>query len=294
MVGRLIDNLRYHDRIVGGINEWSTYKAKQLYTPILVGGRVIEMTATAAEVTKTAENTFRDLQIAAANQLALYCETMGVNFYDVKGGVDSLKGEGITRAMLNPGAGVGGHCLTKDAYHLERGVRMMGNVDFPDGVNSLYTTARDINDFMPTHMYNLMLDAMSKAEYDTSLPKIVILGKSFISDSGDIRDSPSDKFEKIVKETGFTYEIHDPYVDGIDGDFNDAIYDSDILVIFTGHTQYKKLLKNPYEIKKTMGCKNPIIVDGRNIIDADDYINHGFIYRGIGRGDKNNQPIDLL
>ena len=84
------------------------------------------MTATAAEVTKTAENTFRDLQIAAANELALYCEAMGVNFYDVRAGVDSLKGEGITRAMLWPGAGVGGHCLTKDTYHLERGVQQTG------------------------------------------------------------------------------------------------------------------------------------------------------------------------
>jgi UDP-N-acetyl-D-mannosaminuronic acid dehydrogenase len=62
------------------------------------------MTATAAEVTKTAENTFRDLQIAAVNQLALYCEAMGINVYDVL-------------------AGVGGHCLTKDIYHLERGCR---------------------------------------------------------------------------------------------------------------------------------------------------------------------------
>ena len=60
------------------------------------------MSATAAEVTKTAENTFRDLQIAAINELALYCEAMGINIYDVRAGIDSLKGEGITRAMLWP------------------------------------------------------------------------------------------------------------------------------------------------------------------------------------------------
>jgi UDP-N-acetyl-D-mannosaminuronic acid dehydrogenase len=70
---------------------------------------------------KTTENTFRDLQIAAVNQLALYCEAMGINVYDVRAGVDRLKGEGITRAVLWPGAGVGGHCLTRDTYHLERG-----------------------------------------------------------------------------------------------------------------------------------------------------------------------------
>jgi UDP-N-acetyl-D-mannosaminuronic acid dehydrogenase len=76
-------------------------------------------------LTKTAENTFRDLQIAAVNQLALYCEAMGINVYDVRAGVASLKGEGITRAILWPGAGVGGHCLTKDTYHLERGVQVL-------------------------------------------------------------------------------------------------------------------------------------------------------------------------
>ena len=102
------------------------------------------MTATAAEVTKTAENTFRDLQISAANQLALYCEAMGINFYDVRAGIDSLKGEGITRAILWPGAGVGGHCLTKDTYHLERGIKVAGiePLDYPEGKESLYVLAR--------------------------------------------------------------------------------------------------------------------------------------------------------
>ena len=84
MVGRLIQNIQEHDRIVGGIDEDSTRRAIELYQPVLTKGQIIPMTATAAEVTKTAENTFRDLQIAAANQLALYCEATGVNFYDVR------------------------------------------------------------------------------------------------------------------------------------------------------------------------------------------------------------------
>ena len=123
------------------------------------------MSATAAEVTKTAENTFRDLQIAAINELALYCEAMGINVYDVRTGIDSLKGEGITRAMLWPGAGVGGHCLTKDTYHLERGVQVLGKnrLDYPGNEPSLYVLARHINDFMPTHMFHLTLDALKRS-----------------------------------------------------------------------------------------------------------------------------------
>jgi len=84
MVGRLLRNLREHDRIVGGIDEASTLRATELYSPILTKGKVIPMSATAAEVTKTTENTFRDLQIAAMNELALYCEAMGINVYDVR------------------------------------------------------------------------------------------------------------------------------------------------------------------------------------------------------------------
>jgi len=102
MVGRLLKNIQEHDRIVGGIDDASTQRAVELYAPVLTKGKIIKMTATAAEVTKTAENTFRDLQIAAVNQLALYCEAMGVNVYDVRAGIDSLKGEGITRAILWP------------------------------------------------------------------------------------------------------------------------------------------------------------------------------------------------
>ena len=161
MVGRLLRNIREHDRCVGGIDDVSTKRATELYSPVLTLGKVIPMTATAAEVTKTAENTFRDLQIAAANELALYCEAMGINFYDVRTGIDSLKGEGITRAMLWPGAGVGGHCLTKDTYHLERGVQVLGKgtLDYPAKEPSLYVLARHINDFMPTHMFRLTMDA---------------------------------------------------------------------------------------------------------------------------------------
>ncbi len=83
MVGRLLRNIREHDRIVGGIDEASTKRATELYSRVLTLGKVIPMSATAAEVTKTAENTFRDLQIAAVNELALYCEAMGINVYDV-------------------------------------------------------------------------------------------------------------------------------------------------------------------------------------------------------------------
>lgn len=294
MVGRLIRNIQEHDRIVGGINEASTRRAIELYEPILTSGKIIPMDSTAAEATKTAENTFRDLQIAAINELALYCEAMRINVYNVRNGIDSLKGEGITRAVLYPGAGVGGHCLTKDTYHLERGARMAGTLDFPDNAESLYVVARKINDFMPQHMYNLTVEALSRVGKKIEDSKVAILGWAFINNSDDTRNTPSEPYYLKIIEQGAQVSIHDPYVNEssaikITQDIEEALRDAMAVVIFTGHKQYFSL--KPGKIRKLTGLPHPVIIDGRNVIDPDAFIKEGFIYKGIGRGDKNNHEI---
>jgi UDP-N-acetyl-D-mannosaminuronic acid dehydrogenase len=296
MVGRLLRNIREHDRCIGGIDVLSTKRAAELYTPVLTSGRVIPMTATAAEVTKTAENTFRDLQIAAINELALYCEAMGINVYDVRTGIDSLKGEGITRAMLWPGAGVGGHCLTKDTYHLERGVQVLGkgSLDYPPGEPSLYVLARRINDFMPSHMFRITMDGVNRTGVLMNGAKVAILGWAFLSNSDDTRNTPSEPYRDLLLKEGARVSVHDPYVAGypcvpIVPSLEEALEGADAIAIFTGHRQYRAL--DPKVLKQLSGKKHPVIIDGRNMIDPDAYIRHGFIYKGIGRGDKNGHTI---
>lgn len=295
MVGRLLRNIREHDRIVGGIDSVSTERAIELYSPVLTTGKIIPMTATAAEATKTAENTFRDLQIAAINQLALYCEAMGINVYDVRTGVDSLKGEGITRAVLYPGAGVGGHCLTKDTYHLERGVKISGGkLDYPDGMESLFVLARKVNDFMPMHMYNLTVEALSRLGQTPGDSKVAILGWAFIRNSDDARNPPSEPYRNLLVDSGCKVEVHDPYVVEYPGvyivhELPEVVGGADAVAIFTGHDEYFKL-KAPV-LKRLMNKEHPVIVDGRNVIEPDDFIAEGFVYKGIGRGDKNNHPV---
>lgn len=292
MVGRLLKNIREHDRIIGGIDETSTKRAVELYEPVLGQGKTIPMTSTAAEVTKTAENTFRDLQIAAVNQLALYCEAMGVNVYDVRRGIDSLKGDGITRAILWPGAGVGGHCLTKDTYHLERGVQVLDKdaLDYPAGRESLYVLARRINDFMPEHMLNLTKAALKRAGKGISGSKIALLGWAFISNSDDARNGPSEVFRDLCLKEGALVEVHDPWVMNypdvqISHNLKESLKNSDAVVIFTAHREYYAL--KPGFVKDICSVEMPVVVDGRNVIDPDLWINEGFIYRGIGRGDIN-------
>ena len=295
MVGRLLKNIREHDRIVGGINEASTRRAVELYSPVLTVGKVIPMSATAAEVTKTSENTFRDLQIAAINQLALYCEAMGINVYDVRTGVDSLKGEGITRAVLWPGAGVGGHCLTKDTYHLERGVKIgNGQLDYPEGADSIYVLARKVNDFMPVHMYNLTAAALKRIGKEMEGSKIAVLGWAFIRDSDDARNTPSESYRDLCLEADATVRVHDPYVAEYPGieisnDLEKVIRDADAVVVLTGHSAYLDLKAD--WLKEVTGKANPVIVDGRNVVEPEEFIGKGFIYKGIGRGDKNEHVI---
>jgi len=295
MVGRLLKNIREHDRIVGGINEASTGRAVELYSPVLTIGKVIPMSATAAEVTKTAENTFRDLQIAAINQLALYCEAMGINVYDVRTGVDSLKGEGITRAVLWPGAGVGGHCLTKDTYHLERGVKIgQGQLDYPEGADSIYVLARKVNDFMPLHMYNLTIAALDRVGKKMDGSKIAMLGWAFIKDSDDARNTPSEPYRDLCLKAGADVCVHDHYVVNYPGveisdDLEEVVKNADAVVILAGHSAYFDVKAD--WLKRLTGKSHTVIIDGRNVIEPDEFIGKGFVYKGIGRGDKNEHLI---
>ena len=295
MVGRLLRNIQEHDRIVGGIDEASTKRAVELYTPILTKGHLIPMTATAAEVTKTAENTFRDLQIAAANELALYCEAMGINFYSVRTGIDSLKGDGITRAILYPGAGVGGHCLTKDTYHLERGVKILnGKLDYPEGEKSIFVLARNVNDFMPRHMYNLTLNALARAGKSIKGANVAVLGWAFLGNSDDARNTPAEIYHDLLVKAGAIPTVHDQYVEKYPGvairhNLDAALLGADAVAVMTGHSMYRSL--DPARVKELSGLSHPAIIDGRNVIDPKPFIKAGFVYKGIGRGDVNAHPI---
>jgi UDP-N-acetyl-D-mannosaminuronic acid dehydrogenase len=272
MPGRLLKNLREHDRIIGGSTSRDIMMAVQLYHPILTTGRVITMSAIAAEVTKTAENAFRDLQIAAVNQLALYCEEFGVNVYDVRNGIDSLKGIGITRAILNPGAGVGGHCLPKDTYLLVNNIK--------GKIPSLFLLARSINDYMPAHMYEMLVSALEEA--GVRHPKIALLGWSFAPNTGDVRNAPSKVFMDLAMNAGMEVVVHDPYV-WEHKPLESVVAQADAVVIFTAHDEYYSL--NPQYLKPLM--RTPIVIDGRNIVDPEEFTDTGFIYKGIGRGDFN-------
>jgi UDP-N-acetyl-D-mannosaminuronic acid dehydrogenase len=198
--------------------------------------------------------------------------------------------------MLWPGAGVGGHCLTKDTYHLERGVQQLGKelLDYPAGERSLFVLARTINDFMPRHMVRLTLEGLARAGIPVKWAKIALLGWAFLANSDDTRNTPSEPYRDDLLAYGATVAVHDPFVAHAPGvaltpSLEDTIRGADAVIVFAGHHQYRSL--EALRVKALTGKKHPVIVDGRNIIDPDAWIGVGFIYKGIGRGDKNSHPV---
>ncbi len=157
-----------------------------------------------------------------------------------------------------PGPGVGGHCLTKDTYHLERGVQMLGKdiLDYPKGEPSLYVLARRINDFMPSHMFRLTTDALQRAGCLLKGSKVAILGWAFLANSDDTRNTPSEPYRDDLIRAGASVRVHDPYVLEYPGvpvfhDLDESIKGADAVVIFAGHHQYRNL--DPAHIRALSG-----------------------------------------
>jgi UDP-N-acetyl-D-mannosaminuronic acid dehydrogenase len=192
---------------------------------------------------------------------------------------------------------VGGHCLTKDTYHLERGVKILeGDLDYPNGKESLFVLARTINDFMPIQMYNLTQEGIKRTGKSLEGSKIALLGWAFLGNSDDARNTPSEKYRDLLIESGCKVEIHDPHVLEYPGitishDLPNVLENADAIAILTGHREYFDL--DAARVKELTGKELPVIVDGRNVIYPDTFIDEGFVYKGIGRGDKNLHPIEI-
>ena len=171
-------------------------------------------------------------------------------------------------------------------------------LDFPAGRESLYTLARGINDFMPEHMLHLTESALGEVGKTLAGSKVALLGWAFINDSDDARNTPAEPFRDAAIAAGAEVAVHDPWVDpatspdappGLSRDLAGVLSGADAVAVFAGHKEYRGLV--PARVKGLCGCQWPAIIDGRNIVDPGAFIAAGFIYKGIGRGDKNNHPI---
>ena len=257
MPGKLLHNLIKMSRVAGGGTRETAELMADLYS-IVVEADVDTADWITAEIVKTAENTYRDVQIAFANEVALICEALGADVWRVRKLVRKSPG----REMLLPGAGVGGHCIPKDPWLLASSVR---ESDVPV---RLIPAAREINSGMPDHVFNLLKNRME----DLNKKRILILGYAYLSDSDDARNSPSEELVKLIKNTGAIIVIHDPFIKKYSGDMIEKAENCDAVVLMTAHSEYESIdLK---QLKRVM--QTPFIIDGRNILDRKHVINAGF------------------
>jgi UDP-N-acetyl-D-mannosaminuronic acid dehydrogenase len=275
--GRLLENIQNYNRVLGGKNLKANQLAKKLYRYI-VKADIVETDPLTAEVVKAGENTYRDVQIAFANELALICEAMGADIWEVRRLINDckradreVKPEDRLQVYF-PGAGVGGHCLPKDPWLLIYGTK---DVFEP----KLIPLARNINDFMPRHTFNLLKVALEEAKKTIEKSKIVVLGYAYAGNSDDTRNTPSEiLIEKILK-TGAEVVVQDTFVKEYKTNLTKALKGAQAIIVMASHDQYKRLRLST--LKKLMRSK-PIIIDGRNVFDKAKAQESGFIYRGVG------------
>jgi UDP-N-acetyl-D-mannosaminuronic acid dehydrogenase len=268
--GKALKEFVESPRLVGGVGPKSTAIAAELFRAVCK--KVIETDAATAEVAKAAENTFRDVNIAFANQLALICEQHEVDITKV---IELAN----THPRVNihaPGPGVGGPCLTKDPYLLIS--------ETESKKQNVIKTARETNDYMPHHIVNLTLDALKCAGKNMKNSRIAILGTAYKADVDDPRFSPSKPVIQKLAGLGSEIVVYDPHCKATFGaktaeSLRESVRGANCLIIITDHTEFKNL--DLEEIKALMNEK-PAIVDGRRIINPDEAEDLGFIYYGVG------------
>jgi UDP-N-acetyl-D-glucosamine dehydrogenase len=195
-------------RLVGGSTPAATRRAAALLSQI--NDQVVEMSSPdAAEMAKLLENTFRNVNIAFANQLALLCERMGLDVWEV---IDAAATKPFGFMRFTPGPGVGGHCIPVDPYYLAWRAR---EFDFTDRFIEL---AGDINLAMPRHVVDLVAEALNDRGLSMKGSRVGVLGVAFKPDVQDARNSPAADVIAGIAERGSEVAFHDPLV----AEFTDA------------------------------------------------------------------------
>jgi UDP-N-acetyl-D-mannosaminuronic acid dehydrogenase len=266
MPGKLLANLRSCDRVIGGSTPEAAEVARELYRQFVLADLDLTDTLT-AELVKATENTYRDVQIAFANEIALLCENVGANVHQVR----ELVNKSPFRDMHVPGAGVGGHCIPKDPWLLLHGTQ--GQLPA-----RLIPTARSINDGMPLHVAELAREGLAAAGRELQGAKVTVLGYAYLENTSDARNSPTIPLVQSLRKSGAVVTIHDPHFAEYDLDLQKAISGSDCLILMVAHDEYRAL--DLADLRSWVST--PVLVDGRNVWDKSQARALGFVYAGVG------------
>lgn len=265
--GRIFEELVNNSRIVGGINEESAEKTADLYRTF-VKGEIIKTDATTAEMVKVIENTYRDVNIAFANELAKISEKIGVNVWEAI----QLANHHPRVNIHTPGPGVGGHCIAVDPWFL---------VELEPESSQIIRLARNTNDSMPEFTAKKTLNVLE--EHQISNPKVAVLGLSFKANVDDMRESPSLEVLHHLDTLGIEYSVFDPHIREVKVknqsiDFTEALTGVDLILVLTDHNEFKSLA--PEKVSDLVRSK--LIIDTKNCLDQNLWKEAGFDIRVLG------------
>lgn len=264
--GKTIYEIINNDRIIGGLNKKSAEVTKKLYSHV-VKGKITLTDLNTAEMVKIMENTARDVNIALANEFALICENIGVDFWKAK----EFANRHPRVNILNAGPGVGGHCVPVDPWF----------VNVPEA--NIMRTSREINDGMASHIMRFLKILLK----DVANPKITILGVAYKANVDDTREAPAKRIIAKIQKLNWDFSVYDPIVTKADfaktTDLGKAVNKSDCVLLVTDHEEFKEL-----DLKTlTKKMRNKILFDTRNCLDHNKWQNEGFSVNVLGDGSKN-------
>jgi len=242
-------------KVVGGVTPECTKVATALYEQVLEGKVFPVSSPRVAEMTKLLENIFRIVNISLMNELALLCEKMKIDIWEV---IEAAKTKPFGYMPFYPGPGLGGHCIPLDPFYLAWKAK---EYDFTTRFIEL---AGEINDGMPYHVVEQAMELLNTKGKSLNGSKVMLLGMAYKRDIDDLRESPALKVARLLAERGAELSYHDPYIPKIDVpglQFESIpltpanLATQDLVIITTGHTNvdYQQVVENA-----------PLIFDTRN------------------------------
>lgn len=265
--GKILIELVENNRIVGGINQKSSEVVRDLYRTF-VKGEIFLTDATTAEMCKLMENTFRDVNIALANELAKLCENMGINAWEVI----KLSNKHPRVNLHQPGPGVGGHCLAVDPWFI---------VEKQPAIAKMIHLGRVTNDSMPGYVFEKSKQILSNVTGDK---KVTILGVTYKPNIDDMRESPiMELVEHFENEDGFTLNIVDPHVHSCNHlvkDLYEAAEGSHLVILGVNHDEFSSI-----DFKRLSSVMSkPDLLDTRNYWNENTVRAAGLNYYLLGSG----------
>lgn len=247
-------NTKNTPKVVGGCTEECTEVAAALYRNILEGDIHTVSSPAVAEMEKILENTFRNINIGLANEMAILCNRMGIDVWEV---IDAAKTKPYGFMPFYPGPGLGGHCIPLDPFYLEWKAKEY------DYHTKLIATSGEINDSMPEFVLDNVMKILNKNKKALNGAKVLLLGVAYKNDIDDYRESPAFKVIELLEKNGADLMVNDPYcpISKYKGktynsvDWTEVIEDSDIVIITTNHSCYD------YE---TIVARAKVVYDTRN------------------------------